>query len=290
MPTTDGGGHDKTHAAHVRCSRFARRHDLRQVDPLIPVQRRHRPHRPVRADRPDRPVQPREHALRLAQRVREHQARAHGRLVLPPPRVEIVHHTPLIRPSVDGQAEGALADERVTGHGLEGVACRVGVGLVVAADDAHASARPAVAADTLDPHLRRPEDVPRRVQRHADRAEFDRLSPRQSAHPFRRADAQPEHADAPPAAQVRARARRGVVRVRVRDDGPCDGLPGVDVKAALPAEQPLRGHLHKVAGRVQRRSRAIGRCGHAGVLDVPKAPARDGTCPAGTPRPVHPAR
>jgi hypothetical protein len=63
----------------------------------------------------------------------------------------------------------------------------------------------------------------------------------------RPAQAGSEKAGALRGGEITAAALSGVIRVRMRDDRPTHGLPGIDMKIGIPAVQPgFRGFKHSL--------------------------------------------
>src|SRR4051812_39516370 len=91
----------------------------------------------------------------------------------------------------------------------------------------------------LDPHLRRSKNVPGGMQRDTSLADGDRFPVGQRLD-RRVRQAAPQHAFPWRGAQVAGRSWTRVVAVRVRDHRAVDRLPGIDVKAARLAVEPLR--------------------------------------------------
>jgi hypothetical protein len=120
-------------------------------------------------DRSDRRIDAREQALRFAERVRIHDARAVDHLVRAPPRVDVGEELRRIAPAIDRQAEGRFGDEGVAPHRLERRTRRVVLELVIAGHHAHV-------AVALDAHLGRSEHVTGGMKRHAHAIERDGLA------------------------------------------------------------------------------------------------------------------
>src|SRR6185369_12327838 len=117
---------------------------------------------------------------------------------------------------------------------------RIGVDLVIARDDPHA-------ALVLEAHLRRAQHVAGRVQRDRDALVNDALAVRDRVE--RDVGAEPGAQDAFGVARSEVARAAGprVVAVRVREDGPIDGPPGIDVEAARRAIESLGPRDDEVA-------------------------------------------
>src|SRR6516162_9098707 len=102
-----------------------------------------------------------EHALRLAERIGEEDARASGGNVLAPPGVDCGENLGLRAPAVDRQAEGRLGDEDVTAERLESGRDPVALKLVVARGDPGLAVRGYAT-------LRRAQHVARGMKRQLD--------------------------------------------------------------------------------------------------------------------------
>src|SRR5262249_32720294 len=151
----------------------------------------------------------------------------------------------LWRPSVNRQTKGALGDERVTSYELERRARRIRIGFVVAR-------RHPDFALVLDAHLRRPNDVPRWMERDTHTIDVDWLTVVHRLDCRRCAKPRAQHALALARAQVVARAPARVVAMRVRDDRALDAVPRIDVKIARLTVEPARvdaqkGHVRMVS-------------------------------------------
>ena len=149
-------------------------------------------------------------------------------------------------PAEHGETEGGLGEEHVGADRLEGGAGRIRRALVVAAHDPDLAVR-------LDAELRRPEHVPRGMERELDLAH---------GAPFavlpgldgRAGQAVPGDRETGRGAEIRRAALAGMVGVGVGEHRARDRRPRVDVESAPGAVQPLRAHGEQV--------------GHAGVARV----------------------
>jgi hypothetical protein len=222
--------------------------------------------RAVADDRTDRRVDAGEDPLRLAERVAEQHARAARVGVRAPPRVDRREHLARRRPAVDRQPERRLGDEGVAAHRLERGAGRVGLDLVVAADDPHLAA-------VLEAHLGRAEHVAGRMQRHAHAVHVERLAVGQRAQRDAGAEPRAQHALGGRRGQVRAVPGARVVGVGVGDHRPRDRAPGIDVEVAGFAVEPFRAADEQHPETMpQARGRAAG--AGPGATGPARAPAR----------------
>ncbi len=154
--------------------------------------------------------------------------------------MDLGEHVRFGRPAEDGQPEGRLCDESVAAERLEGSAGRVRRELLIARDDPHL-------ASMLDPHLRRSEDVPRRMQGDDRVAQRKPLTVGCRLH--RSFDSRAQEVATGHRSQVISRSWTGVVGMSVGDDSSCDRLPRVDEKVAGRAEQSLGAQLKHVSWR-----------------------------------------
>src|SRR5205085_342820 len=117
--------------------------------------------------------------------------------------------------------------------------------LVVTRNDPHLAAM-------LDAHLRRAEDVARRVQRDAHAVQVYRFSILREAN--RRADTEPSTQDplAGPGREIRVATPARVVAMRMGDDGAWDGQPGIDVEVAGLAVKAMVGDAQEHAWNLRR--------------------------------------
>ena len=228
------------------------------------VDRVERLHRAVHHDRPDAAVDPVQHPLGLAEAVAEQHRRAAGGGVGAPPGVDVGEQHRLGRPAVDRQAEGRFGDEGVAAHRLERRAGAVVFHLVVAR-------RHPDPAAVLQPHLGRPEDMARRVQRDLHPVVLEGLAVGQRLQVDVGAQPGAQRALAVGLRQVVRMAPAGMVGVRMGDDRPLHRLPGVDVEIARRAVQAFgTGDDEVHAGARQPRSTAAIR--HAPERRSPMAP------------------
>jgi hypothetical protein len=188
--------------------------------------------RAMHDDGADRCIHAVQDALRLAEGIAEQHRGAPGFRIGAPPRIDLREQRGLRGPAVDRQTEGRLGDEGVAGHGLEGRAGAVGLGLVVARGDPHA---PAV----FEANLGRAQHMAGRVQRNAHAVMVDGFAIAERLQRDVAAEAGAQRAGAVGMRQVVRMADARMVRVRMRDDGPRHRLPGVDVEIARWAIQPL---------------------------------------------------
>jgi hypothetical protein len=91
----------------------------------------------------------------------------------------------------------------------------------------------------LDAHLRRTEDMPGGMQRHADAINFNHLTVGYGLNLRVRIHARPQHSLACARGQIGARATAGMVGMRVRDDGALNWLPRIDEEIACRAVQAV---------------------------------------------------
>lgn len=213
-----------TFVAHAQ--RRRQRHACRAVHGI------ERLHRPVHHDRPDARVHPVQDALRLAEGIAEQHRSAPRLGIGAPPCVDLREQRGLRGPAVDRQAEGGFGDEGVARHRLEGGAGAVGLGLVVARGHPHAPAM-------LEPHLRRAQHVPGRMQGDAHAVVRDGFAVGQGLQVDVGAQPRAQGAGAVGVGQVVPVPRACVVRMGVGDDGARHRPPGVDVEIARRAVQAL---------------------------------------------------
>ena len=231
--------------------RFRQRHAGRAVH------RVQRLHRAMHHDRPDARVYPAEHPLRLAKRVTQQHRSPPLVGIASPPSVDLVEQNSLRGPAVDRQAEGGLGDKGVAAHRLKWRAGAVCLGFVVARGHPHPTAM-------LQPHLRRAQYVPSRMQRKPHTVVNDRLAVIQRLQRDVGPESLAQRALAERVGQVVGVARSRVVRMAVRDHRAVHRTPGVDVEVARKAIQAFGagddevrvGRGHRVCSVPQRGARA----------------------------------
>lgn len=191
----------------------------------------------VGEDGTDVRIEPAYQALRLAECISEKHARLAHVLIALPPGVDAPKDILRLRPSVDGQAEGAFRDERVARDELEAPTGDVRIRLIVARDDPHL-------AFLLETNLCGAEDVPGGMQTDTNAVHVDVLAvgdgldgdiPQtglQDAHAVFRTE-------------VVARTAASVVRMGVRDDGAVDRTAWVDVETACLAKEAAARRLEE---------------------------------------------
>ncbi len=185
----------------------------------------------VCVDGPRRTVlEHREKPLRLAESVREEKRRAAGVRGRVPRRDEPIELDLRRGPAIHGKRERRFGDEAIAAHDLERCAGGIGLSLEVARHD------PDLAAG-LDPNLRGAAHVAGGMERHARRAELERLAV--GVPDDRRVVTEPasRERDRLVRAVVLGASGPRVIGVRVREDGALDGLPRVDVKRAALARE-----------------------------------------------------
>ena len=165
-----------------------------------------------------------ENALRLAEAVSQHDARAPLLGVLAPPAIDFVENFALRPPMVDRQAESRFGDERVATHRRESRASPVRLELVIAGSDPDLAAK-------LDAYLRGAQYVAGRMQRNFDAVPVDGFAIIDALH-GRIAQSPAQNGNAVALAEIGFAAPTRVVGMAVRDDRARDRPPGIDVKIA----------------------------------------------------------
>lgn len=215
-------------------------------------------HGAVRNNRPNVGIEARKNALRLAERVAEHDACAPRVGIAAPPCVELRKDLGLRPPVVDRQPEGGFGDEGIASHRLERRAGAVRLDLVVAGHDPHFAA-------VFQPHLRGAQHVTRRVEAQPDAVVDDGFAVRQRLQGDIGTQARAQHAGPRGGSEVVLVPDAGVVTVGVRDDGAVNRPPWVNVEVACRAIQ--------AAGRGYDQVRCAGH--RLLSLDAPSSDARD---------------
>ena len=190
-------------------------------------------------------------SLRLAECIAVQHGGFAARRAPPPPVDDAGNHLGGVGPAVDRKGKGRLRQETVASQRYERGAGRIRLPLVVAGHD------PATAVH-LDAYLRRAQDVPGRMQRHACPPQDELLA---VAVRIDGAFAEPPAQQLEPiggrVAAAVARAR--MVAVCVREHGRADRLQRIDEEVAGRAVQPLgtkfdgRPHARPARGRACRR-------------------------------------
>ena len=151
---------------------------------------------------------------------------------------DLLQHSGLGRPSIDGKSERRLGDEHVAAYRLEGGACAVRLGFVVAGHDPDLA--PVFQAD-----LRRPQDMPGRVERDSyaplldPHPVFDGIDHRVAAHSHL------QHPGPLGRGQVALAPPAGVVGVGVGDHRSRHRPPRVDEEIPRGAVQPAVGRVEQ---------------------------------------------
>jgi hypothetical protein len=199
---------------------------------------------PVADNRADRCVDMREHALGLAERIGEEQARAAFPSVLAPPGVDRGDDFPLRTPAVDRQAEGRFGDERIAAQRREGRRNAVALKLIVARGDPDL---PMIG----DADLRRAQHMARRMERDLDPVAREPLAIG-DRFDCDVAEALPQDRGRVPLTDVDVRPEPRMIAMRVRDERPRNGAPRIDVEIAGGAIEAALGwndKVHRARGR-----------------------------------------
>ncbi len=184
-----------------------------------------------------------QYALRLAQRIAVQDGRFAAFGAFAAPGRNIGRDLGGVGPAIHRQAEGRLGDEGVAGHHFERLAGGIGLALVVAGGD------PDLAIH-LDAHLRRPQHVSGRMQRHACTPQLKRFTIRMRVIDLV-AQAPLQDGQALARAVVLAHAAAGVVAVTMRNHRARHRPPRVDMEIALRAIEALRPEYHQIAACVR---------------------------------------
>lgn len=193
--------------------------------------------RAVDADRADGWIEQAEDALGFTERVGEQDGGSPRGGVCSPPVVDVTGDVRAVRPAVDWEGEGRLADEGVAGDGLEGLGRRVAIDLVVTRNTPCAPVGFACLR-VLDADLGGPEDVARGVERDAGVALGDGFTEKERGSIDVGPDADPEQVAGRGAGEVVVAARAGVVGVGVGDDGGSTGRQGSMWKLPAAHQRP----------------------------------------------------
>ncbi len=209
--------------------------------------------RAVDADGPDGRIEQAEDALGLAQRVGEQDSRSARGGVGAPPVVDVAGDLRTVRPAVDGQGEGRLAEKGVARDGLEGLGRGILLSMridLVIARDAPCSQVGCARLGVLDADLSGSQDVPRGVECDAGLALGDGFAEMERGGVDGGADADFEQVTGRGAREVVVASGAGVIGVGVGDDGALDGAPRVYVEVAGGAPEATVGGHDQVASGV----------------------------------------
>lgn len=164
-----------------------------------------------------------ENALRLAQRIAEKNTGLAGLLVGSPPGIDLGLDLGLSRPSVDRKAEGGFRNKSVTANRLESGTSDIRLELVIPGDDPYFAA-------PLDSHLGGSEDMPGGMKGDPGGIEVNRLAVSYAFHNRIASDPRAQQCFAGPGGEIALRTPTGVIGMTVRDKGPVDRTPRIDVE------------------------------------------------------------
>src|SRR5277367_1807475 len=202
----------------------AHHESARQGDAAFAVDRVERFYRAMADDRSDFGVDVSENALRFAEAVSQHDARAPPIGVLAPPAIDFVENFALRPPMVDRKAERRFGDERVATHRRESRASSVRLELVIARSDPDLAAK-------LHAYLCGSQYVAGRMQRNFHAVSVDGFAIIDTLH-GRVAQPSQQNGNAIALAEIGFAAPTRVIGMPVRDDCARYRTPGIDVKVS----------------------------------------------------------